>query len=195
MIGCDFLKLNDVHKCTIIEMIYVFVSCAFIGWFMEVSGIYILLDKVVKRGILYGPFCSIYGFAGILLYYIYFNIPKLKSNIFVLFITSSFMLGALELISGLFFKHVFNIEMWNYNGQFLEIYDYTTLPMVLLWGFLGSIYILFLQSKLLKCINLIPENDRYSIAYIIVILYLLDFEFSVYNIIRNPQILTNLLHI
>jgi uncharacterized membrane protein len=184
-----------IQKNSNIDLIYIFIICAFIGWLGEVVTLYIIFGKIVKRGVFYGPICSIYGFSVIILYFLFLNVKKNKKNILPIFLASSLALGCFELFSGLFFKYIFNIEMWTYKGNYLSILDYTTVPMIICWGILGSIYVFFIQAYLLKIISLIPKKYKYIAAYIIVIIYLIDFLFSTYNVFNNPQVLYNLVHI
>lgn len=79
--------------------------------------------------------------------------------------------------------------MWNYDGFFLEILDYTTVPIMCGWGILGTIYVFFLQPALNKVISFIPEKIRKRLAIIIVCYLLIDFSLSVFKLYGNPEIL------
>jgi len=188
------VKLNG-NKISKINLIYVFAIGCLIGWIGEEIAIYLMFDKIVKRGTFYGPICSIYGFSAIILYFLFLKTPKTKSNLLRIFIISSLALGGFELISGLFFKYIFNIEIWSYKGNYLSILDYTTIPMLIFWGILGSIYVYFIQQHLLKLIDLISKKYKYVIIFIFIILYLIDFVFSTYNVFTNPEVLYNLVNI
>ncbi len=138
---------------------------------------------------LYGPFCSIYGIGGIILYLLFYNVKTTKNNIVYTFITAAIILGAFELLSGLILKYVFNTQMWNYDGEFLEILNYTTVPIIIGWGILGTIYLYFIQPILLKIISLIPLSFVKRLAIIIAFIYVLDFGISTLNISLNPEVL------
>lgn len=191
------MKLDDTKnsKISIIDLIYMFAICSIIGWAGEVVAISIIFDKIVKRGVFYGPICSIYGFSVIILFFVFYKVKKSKANILPIFMVSSLVLGAFELISGLFFKYVFNIEIWNYNGNYLSILNYTTVPMMVFWGILGTIYVFFIQYNLLKLIHLIPQKYKYIIASIFILLYIVDFAFSIQNVMTNPKVLYDLVNI
>ena len=73
--------------------------------------------------------------------------------------------------------------------------DYTTVPMVIFWGILGTIYVFFVQSHLLKIITSIPEKYKHVIAYAFIILYLIDLAFSINNVFSNPEVLYKLVNI
>ena len=116
------------------------------------------------------------------------NIVK-KENIPFTFIATALTMGGFELVSGLFLKYVFGIEMWNYDTHFLSICHYTTVPIMIGWGVLATFYVFYLQPLLLKVISSLPKNIDKRLAVIILIVYLLDFSLSIFNIYNNPEIL------
>ena len=181
-------KFNE-KKRSLTEMVYIFTICSMIGWLIELVFVYISVGKIVNRGVLYAPMCSIYGLGALILYMLFYNFKPTKTNIPYIFIIASLIIGMFELICGLGFKYLFNIEMWNYDGFFLEILDYTTVPIMIGWGILGTLYVFFIQPFLAKLISFIPMKIRKKLAIIIVCYLLIDFGFSVFNIYGNPEIL------
>ncbi len=79
--------------------------------------------------------------------------------------------------------------MWNYDGYFLEILNYTTVPILIGWGILGTIYVFLVQPFLSKIISFIPKKIEKKLALLIVCYLLIDFTFSVINLAYNPEIL------
>lgn len=179
----------DEQKISILNMIYIFFICSFLGWMFEVIFCYFKFGYLMDRGIVYGPCCSIYGIGGIILYLLFYDVKNVKNNIPYTFITSAIILGSFELLSGLILKYVFKIEMWNYHGEFLEILNYTTVPILIGWGILGTIYIYLIQPLLFKVISLIPIQFIKRLAIILVCLYFVDFGISAFHINFNPEIL------
>lgn len=184
----------DDRKISLTCMIYIFIICAFLGWCFEVIFCYFRFGYFMNRGMIFGPFCSIYGFGGVILYLLFYNVKGKLKNIPYTFITSAIILGAFELASGLILKHVFKVEMWNYNGQFLEILDYTTVPILIGWGILGTLYIYLIQPLLFKIISFIPIVIVKRLAIIILCLYLIDFGISTFHITLNPEVLFKMVH-
>lgn len=176
------------------EMVYIFAICSVIGYFVEVGYCYLIVGKIVSRGILYGPYCPIYGFGGVIMYLLFYNLKREKQYITYAFFTASIVLGAFELLCGLGFKYIFNIEMWNYDGKFLEILHYTTVPILIGWGILGTIYVFFIQPILLKIISFLPKHLEKRFAIIILCIFIGDFAMSVYKITGNSEILYKLVH-
>ena len=184
---------ND-EKLSVINMIYIFTICSLIGYLVEILYVFLVVGKLVNRGMLYGPYCPIYGFGGIILYLLFYNLKKDKRYIPYAFFVSSVVLGTFELLSGLFFKYICGIEMWNYSGHFLNILNYTTVPILIGWGILGTLYVFFLHPVLIKIINVIPLGFKKRLAYILVFIFLFDTIFSIFRIINNQDILYRLVN-
>lgn len=176
------------------EMVYIFALCSIIGYFVEIGYVYLAVGKIVSRGMLYGPYCPIYGFGGIILYMLFYNLKREKQYIIYAFVTASIVLGSFELICGLGFKYIFNIEMWNYEGHFLEILNYTTVPILIGWGILGTIYVFLIQPILLKIISFLPKHLEKRLAVIIICIFVCDFALSLYDVLNNTEILYKMVH-
>lgn len=189
-----YMPIKQDIPFSLISMIYIFTISTVVGWLVETAIVYIVSGHYVNRGILYGPFCMIYGFGACILYFLFYNVKPTKKNIIYVFLTSAVILGAFELISGFILKYVFHTEMWNYDGKFLEILDYTTVPLLIEWGVLGTIYILFLQPTLFKILNLIPTKISNKLAIFIIIFFVINYILSSMNINQNPDILYNMVH-
>ncbi|MCX8074836.1 MAG: putative ABC transporter permease [Clostridia bacterium] len=182
------------RKINIIDSIYIFILASFLGWLIEIGYVYSFTGKFVDRGMTYSPLCTIYGI-GALLLYIIVGIPKRnKYEIIYVFISSSLVLGCFELLSGLFLRYIFNMEMWNYNGQFLEVLNYTTLPIAMGWGVFACIYLFLIQPILLKIIHILPQNFSKKLALLLIAIYFVDYCTSMYSIGNNPDILYKLVH-
>lgn len=182
------------RKISLTEIILVFTFCSILGWFVETGYVYLSVGRIVKRGMLIGPYCPIYGFGALILYFLFYNLKPTKANIPYTFIVSSITMGAFELSSGLIFKYIFNIEMWNYHDHFLSILDYTTVPILIGWGILGTIYVFCINRMLFKIIDIFPKQITKRTALIILFIYFADFAISVYRIYNNPDILYKLVN-
>lgn len=185
---------KNEKKFSFFEMVYIFVLCSIIGYFVEIGYVYLVVGKIVSRGMLYGPYCPIYGFGGIILYFLFYNLKREKKYIVYAFVTASIVLGSFELLCGLGFKYIFNIEMWNYEDHFLQILNYTTVPILIGWGILGTTYVFFIQPALLKIISFLPKHLEKRIAIILICVYVFDFSISLFNIIGNTEILYKMVH-
>lgn len=140
--------------------IYNFIFYSIIGFILEII-FKLIFNSNLHSGILFGPYCPVYGFGITTIYFIFEKINKKTKNkktkkIFLFFITSFFLLTTLELIGGYLIKIIFNFSFWNYKEYVFNIGKYISLEMSLLWS-IGSIfayyYIKPLTDKLYFKIN------------------------------------------
>lgn len=185
---------EDKNKVTFENMVFIFFICSVIGFIVETIFIYITYGKLTNRGMTYGPYCTIYGIGGLILYLFFHKIRPIKRNIPYTFIATAIVMGIFELVSGLILKHVFNIEMWNYDKEFLPILHYTSVPVMIGWGILATTYVYFIQPLLLKIISYVPKNITKKIAFILLFVYIVDLGLSTINIYSNPEVLYELVH-
>ncbi len=182
------------HNVTFAEMVIVFTVTAILGYIIETGYVFLSVGKIVKRGMFLGPYCPIYGFGALILYYCFYDVKANKKNIPLIFLFASLILGSFELLCGLFFKYVMNMEMWNYSGKFLNILNYTTVPILIGWGILGTIYVFFVHPLLLKLVRIFPTKFMNKLAIIITCIFIVDWLISTKRININPQILDDLVN-
>ncbi len=147
------------------NLFWVFVVCSVLGLLIEVIFHMVFVDFGVyqdRAGMLFGPFSPIYGvgavFMTIVLNRLYDN------NIFFVFIASAAIGGAFEYFVSWFLQFSFGIIAWDYTGSFLSIDGRTNAMYMFFWGVLGCIWIKLLLPWLLKLVNMIPWNWRYSVT-------------------------------
>jgi uncharacterized membrane protein len=105
-------------------MIYIieFFIFAFLGWILDSTYSSIKRKKLVISGYFKGlPFCSIYGFGGILLIN---NFAFLDSQpAWLVILITTILVVALEYVGGLFVEHFLGERLWDYfNERFNVIY-------------------------------------------------------------------------
>lgn len=182
------------NKISIYEMVLVFAIASIIGYFIETGYVFLNVGKLVKRGMLIGPYCPIYGFGALIFYSCFYNTKSNTKNLPIIFIISSLILGSFELICGLIFKYILNIEMWNYSNKPLNILNYTTVPILIGWGILGTIYVYFAHPLILNWINNLKPIIMRKTSLLICFILLFDFFISIIIIKNNPIILDNLVN-
>lgn len=154
-----------------INVLYFF---SLIGFIIE-STVYKINNSNRHSGIFYGPLTMVYGFGVLALILIkkYF-LDKLNCNkylkIIIVYITSFITLTFIEYLGGNILNILFDIDMWNYTKKTFNMGKYICLELSLIWGLLGTIYILYLKDFLDKFINLIPKK----LTIFIIIVNLID---------------------
>ncbi|MCL2749973.1 MAG: putative ABC transporter permease [Coriobacteriia bacterium] len=153
--GRGYIKLDFCN------IFWIFVICCVIGVLIEtvyvVAKDHILMDRA---GMLYGPFSPIYGF-GALLMTVALNRFYKKPIIFIFFF-SALIGGAFEYLVSWLMEFAFGIVAWDYTGTFLSIDGRTNGMYMFFWGLLGCLWIKLALPNVLKLVNLIPWNLRYT---------------------------------
>ena len=141
----------------ITEIIFIFVTYSFIGWILESLYKSILQKRIVNSGFLIGPFCPIYGYGALIMYY---ALESLKNNIIILFMVSFIILSIWEYIVGVLLELVFKTKYCDYSDKFSNIND-----ILCLWGVLGCVFILVLNPFIYDVASKVPA--LYMIIFLV----------------------------
>lgn len=156
-----------------------FMYYSFIGYIMEVLFTLLLRKKFVNRGFLIGPYCSIYGVAGLVL-----SLFNPKMNIIWLFLLSMMGCFVIEGLTGFLLDKIFKMRWWDYRKEFLNLNGYVCLKFMLLFG-LFSLIGIYLLNPLYDYLYYLIGNVKYYISVFLLVIYIMDTVFSI--------ILTNML--
>ena len=123
-------------------------------------------------GVLWGPFCIIYGFGSVV---IYTASHLMKSRpIWLQFIIFAVAGGLVEYFGSLFQEVFFGAETWNYQYEPDHIGSRVTVRMAIEWGILGiavALLIYPLFKKLLRKMNNLP---CFIITWVLVVFMAVD---------------------
>lgn len=157
--GRGFITLNFFN------VFWIFVVCCVIGLILETIYHFILFGNYEDRaGFLFGPFSPIYGFGAVLMTVALNRFHD--KPIILIFLISALIGGAFEYLTSWFMQFAFGIIAWDYSGTWLSIDGRTNGMFMIMWGILGVVWIKLLLPSMLKIVNLIPWNWRYTITSI-----------------------------
>lgn len=125
-----------------------------------------------RAGLLYGPFSPIYGFGAVLMTVVLNRFHD--KNPIIIFLVSAVLGGAFEFFVSWFMQTAFGITAWDYSGTFLSIDGRTNGMFMCMWGVLGLVWVKLLLPIMLKIVNLIPWNWRYTVTVVCAVLMLAD---------------------
>jgi uncharacterized membrane protein len=164
-----------------INLFSFFIMGSLFGAFFE--GIILLIQDgnfLVRHDLLYGPFSSLYGFGTVI--FLILLIPKNnKRGIIKTFLYSFFIGGISEYIAGWLSEILFHIKFWDYSKMFLNINGRTTIPIMLIWGVMGTILVKVVYPFISKILKKIPYNVAISC-------FILIFIFMVWNMILSYSV-------
>ena len=125
--------------------IYFFIIGAFMGWILEC--VFKATTKNFTRapGILYGPFCILYGIGTVILSTV---IPMITGNIILQFLLSAIILTFCEYVTYVMLQKMYGIALWDYSDMRFAINEKICLEFAAIWGILGVFYIKMLLPVL-----------------------------------------------
>ncbi|MDE7389351.1 MAG: putative ABC transporter permease [Lachnospiraceae bacterium] len=116
---------------TFYDIIWIFISYAFLGWCAEVIYAASIKGHYINRGFNTGPVCPIYG-VGMLSVLMF--LEGIKDNLPLLFISSVIFTSVIEFLVGFVLEKLFHEKWWDYTNEPFNIKGYICLRFSILWG-------------------------------------------------------------
>lgn len=148
---------------------------SFIGWLMEVILSLYNEHKFVNRGFLLGPYCPIYGFGSLLLYFL---LKNYTNNFIVLFILTMFICSLLEYTTSYIMEKIFKLRWWDYTNMKYNLNGRICLETMTPFSLLGAIAIKYVTPYLIKFINNFSLKIILIISIILITIFIVDIIIS-----------------
>lgn len=163
----------DTGKLTFAELALIFLVLSFLGLIGE-SIVSFFQDGFWKNraGLLWGPFSPIYGLGAVILTAVLY--PVRKKNPLLVFLLSAVVGASFEWIAGAFFEQAFGIVAWSYAGQWGNLGDHTSLPMAVVWGLLGLLWIKLGYPVLARLAHDLPERASRIATWAVAVFFVVD---------------------
>ena len=158
-------------KMMFYSMVWLFFCYGFLGWVMETAAATARSRHFVNRGLLDGPLCAIYGFAGVMLTMV---LPELRGNWLFLFLGSAIWSTVFEWIAGHILERSWYGRWWDYSSLPLNLDGYICLPYSLLWGLLGSAAVQWGSPLLLDLYSALPDPAGKILLWVFLALTAID---------------------
>ena len=166
------LKIAGLSFYYIISWFFIY---SFLGWVWESAYVSIKSRKLVNRGFVNGPLCTIYGAGAVTIYLI---LRPLRENLALLYLGGVVVATALEYITGWIMETVFHTRWWDYSDKKFNLHGYISLASSLLWGVFSVLLFKLLQPFVFWITSLYPRSVGEVILTVIMILYGVDFVIS-----------------
>ena len=141
------MNLN-FYTLSIIYLVY-----SFLGWVGETVVATIKGRQFTNRGMASGPFCFVYGTAGVLLAV---GLADLRTNWLALFAGSFLIATVVEWVTAKFLERVHHRRWWDYSGKKFNLDGYVCLQYSVLWGVLGAVSVRWGNDLLLRLCAVFP---------------------------------------
>lgn len=171
------------------KLFFIFLIASMIGTIYEDLLIFVrtFLETGVgvwmtHRGVIYGPFNVIYGFGAALMCWLLLRKPYKNWQIFLY---SALMGGTVEYLLSLGQELVLGTRSWDYSGSFLNLNGRTTIPIMLIWGVMGLIFIKVVYPWVSDLIERIPPTIGENLYIILLIFMIFNMVISWSALIRQ----------
>ena len=141
------MNLN-FYTLSVIYLVY-----SFLGWVGETVVATIKGRQFTNRGMASGPFCFVYGTAGVLLAV---GLADLHTNWLALFAGSFLIATVVEWVTAKFLERVHHRRWWDYSGKKFNLDGYVCLQYSVLWGVLGAVSVRWGNDLLLRLCAVFP---------------------------------------
>ena len=166
---------------SIYQLLWLFLIYSFVGWILETIFAITKQRKIINRGLINGPFCTVYGFTGVLI------TVALKDLSGVWLFLFSAIYSVIEWVAGKIIEKICHERWWNYENNKFNLGGYISLQTSVLWGALGFIAVTFTNSLLIDAYKLIPFMVVRIILIVVVVALAADMIFSLLILYYNGR--------
>lgn len=160
------------------EVVMWFLTYSMMGWLVESIYMSFCNHKIMNRGFAKGPFCPIYGFGALTVFFI---LRPYSDNSILLFFLGSFLATTLEFLTALVMKRIFGEIWWDYHEKPFNYRGIICLESSIAWGFYTLFLFMFLQNIVAAFVAMIPVRAGRVIGNLILIGYIMDFSATIYR--------------
>ena len=165
---------------SIYQLLWLFLIYSFVGWILETIFAITKQRKIINRGLINGPFCTVYGFTGVLI-----TVALKDLSGVWLFLFSAIYASVIEWVAGKIIEKICHERWWNYENNKFNLGGYISLQTSVLWGALGFIAVTFTNSLLIDAYKLIPFMVVRIILIVVVVALAADMIFSLLILYYN----------
>ena len=154
----------------LLALAYLFMIGSIFGWVIELIYRRFAHDnkerKWVNPGFLTGPYIPLYGFALCLLF-ILSNfgeefVEEASRNKIILFFIMALCITIVEYIAGVICIKVFNVRLWDYSNEVLNIQGIICIKFSFYWWLLSAFYYFFINDEIIKSLMWLDQNIEFS---------------------------------
>ncbi|MFV0247285.1 MAG: putative ABC transporter permease [Mycoplasmatales bacterium] len=164
-------------------IILLFMIYAFMGYFVEVSYVFIRTHKIHNRGFLHLPIIPIYAFGALIILY---SLESFKTNPILIFSLGLVLTTSLEYLTSFIMEKLFNMRWWDYSDQKYNINGRVCLLNSILFGILCLVVTYLINPVVVNIINSIDLKVQKDIADIFIVLLIIDMSYTLRDLISIP---------
>lgn len=147
------------------ELILLLFCYSFLGWIAETSVATIKNKTYVNRGFVAGPFCFIYGMAGVTLTVF---LQDLRNSGVFLFLGSMIIATVIEWFAGKILERMKYVKWWDYSHKKFNLDGYVCLQYSLLWGALGFLTVKYANDLIVGLFRMLPDIVKLPLMWFLI---------------------------
>ena len=151
---------------------FLFFIYSVIGWFVEVTYVYIGTKKFINRGFLIGPYIPIYGYSALIMA---LYLTQYKDNPLTVFLLAIFICTFIEYMISFNMEKLFNARWWDYSNSKFNINGRVCLKNGLGFGFLSLLLIYLINPWLVNLLEKLNPKLLIIISVICLVIFVFDF--------------------
>lgn len=144
------LSINGVDFYHIANWFYIY---SFLGWLWETCYVSVRKGKLINRGFINGPLCTIYGCGALAVYLI---LLPVSGDLLLLFVGGVVVATALEYVTAALMENIFHTSWWDYSDKKFNFQGRICLGVSLGWGVLTVLLFRVLHPLVEKLVALYP---------------------------------------
>ena len=166
------LAINGVDFYHIANWFYIY---SFLGWLWETCYVSVRKGKLVNRGFINGPLCTIYGCGALAVYMI---LLPISDNLLLLFVGGIVVATVLEYVTAVLMENIFHTSWWDYSDKKFNFQGRICLGCSLGWGLFTVGLFKVLHPVVSDFTELYSRRTGEIAVCVITVVYIVDFAFS-----------------
>lgn len=144
------------------------------GWLWETAYCSLVERRYVRRGVLYGPACPLYGFAAVAIYY---PLRDVSSPLLV-FLLGALLATVMEYGTAVALESAFHKSFWDYDNLPLNYRGRICLPASVTFGGFALVVRYITQPLLEPALASVPTDRLCDVGLAVVVVFVVDLAMS-----------------
>lgn len=180
------LEIQGVDLYHILNWFFIY---SFLGWVWESCYVSAKEKRLVNRGFVTGPVCTIYGFGAVS---VYLMLKPISGNLFWLYVGGVVVPTILEYFTAVLMEHIFHTSWWDYSKNKFNFQGRICLGASLGWGIFSIILFYGFQPVVDRIVGLYSVAVGKAFVTAASLAYAVDFGMSFMNAMQIGEKLRNM---
>ncbi len=172
--------MEEKNKITFHHLFWYFIIFSILGLLIETLFCYITMGIIESRkGLMYGPFCPIYGIGAACLIYV---LDKYKENNKKIFIYGAIAGSVIEYVLSFGIEAIYGSRFWDYEYKPFNLNGRICLTFSIYWGILSLLLMKGIRPKIDYYIDKLSGKKAFIIDTLLLIFFIFDVCMTVWAV-------------